>query len=36
VGIVQYTPATEGEAMVASAGWDVGAFALLSGQPDDN
>ena len=22
--------------MVPSAGWDVGAFALLSGQPDDN
>jgi hypothetical protein len=29
-------PATEGEAVVASTGWDVGAFALLSGQPDDN
>jgi len=27
---------TQGEAVVASAGWDVGAFTLLYGYPDDN
>jgi hypothetical protein len=27
----QHAPAMQGEALVASTGWDVGAFTLLSG-----